>query len=530
MFLSRFNKYRNPLNYDEALASYAPSFIIPKILLNSITFMPKLSSFLRLALILGLGLTLQFPSVSATEITRAANPEQSSKPHRLVVLTDIEADPDDTQSLVRLLLYSNEIDIQGLVATTSIHKRNSVHSQSIRNVIHAYAAVHDNLLQHDANYPTAESLLTLVKQGLPKYGMTGVGDDNDSEGSDWIIKTLELDDDRPLWVSVWGGTNTLAQALHKIRATRSAEQAKRLIAKLRVYTISDQDDSGIWMRRNFLELFYIVSPGGYGAGTWTGINQVVAGFDNTTISNRWIAENIQQGHGPLGSVYPDVSWGMEGDTPSWLSLIPNGLNAPEHPEWGGWGGRYEFYMPELSAMDPNGFTGGVPIEPEPRPIWTNAIDVYNPPAAPEYGRATRTGEKSFKGFRTTVYRWRDDFQNDFAARMDWTSKPYSQTNHPPIPALAHPDRITVQSGKTFGLGAQGSTDPDGDSLSFYWFQYPEVGTCKAPLTFSVENAIRIAVTAPKVEQTETAHIILRVTDKGSPALSRYKRVIVTITP
>jgi hypothetical protein len=181
-------------------------------------------------------------------------------------------------------------------------------------------------------------------------------------------------------------------------------------------------------------------------------------------------------------------------------------------------------------MDPDGFTGGVPVELESRPIWTNAVDEYTPPVVPEYGRATKAGKKSFKGFRTTVWRWRDDFQNDFAARMDWTTKPYNQANHSPRPRLEHPDRITLRSGETFGLGARGSTDPDGDSLSFYWFQYPEAGTCKAPLTFVAENAIGVAVTAPKVEQTETAHIILRVTDKGSPPLSRYKRVIVTITP
>lgn len=491
--------------------------------------MSKLSSFLRLAVILGLGLTLQFPSVRAAETTRTAGPEQPSKPHRLIVLTDIEADPDDTQSLVRLLLYSNEIDIQGLVATTSIHKRTSVHPQSIRNVIHAYAAVHDNLLKHDASYPTAESLLALVKQGLPEYGMKGVGDDKDSEGSDWIIKTLELDDDRPLWVSVWGGANTLAQALHKIRATRSAQQAKRLLAKLRVYTISDQDDSGIWMRRNFPNLFYIVSPGGYENSTWSAINQHVEGINNETISNRWLAQNIQQDHGPLGAVYPDVAWGMEGDTPSYLLLIPNGLNVPERPDWGGWGGRYEKYIPEHASFN-SGFTGGVPIEPEPRAIWTNADDTYVPYVFNEYGRAVQRDNNSFTNNKVTLWRWRDDFQNDFAARMDWCTQSYEQANHPPRPCLEHPDRIAVKSGETFGLGARGTTDPDGDSLSFYWFQYSEAGTCKAPFRFSAENTIGVAVTAPKVEKTETTHIILRVTDKGSPALSRYKRVIVTITP
>jgi hypothetical protein len=79
------------------------------------------------------------------------------------------------------------------------------------------------------------------------------------------------------------------------RATRSPAELKRLVAKLRVYTISDQDDSGPWIRKEFPDLFYIVSPGGYGAATWTGMNKVVDGIDNTTISNAWLATHIQQG-------------------------------------------------------------------------------------------------------------------------------------------------------------------------------------------------------------------------------------------
>jgi hypothetical protein len=491
--------------------------------------MPKLSSFLRLAVILGLCLTLQFPSVLAAETTRATSPEQPIKPHRLIVLTDIENEPDDTMSMIRLMLYSDVIDIQGLIATTSTHLRTTVAPDSIRNVIVAYGEVRNNLVKHDANYPTAESLLALVKQGLPEYGMKGVGDGKDSQGSDWIINVLEKDDQRPLWVSVWGGANTLAQALHKIRNTKTEEEAERLIAKLRVYTISDQDDSGIWMRRNFPNLFYIVSPGGYEKSTWSAINTRVEGINNETISNSWLAQNIQQDHGPLGAVYPDVAWGMEGDTPSYLLLIPNGLNVPERPDWGGWGGRYEKYIPEHASFN-SGFTGGVPIEPEPRAIWTNANDTYVPYVFNEYGRAVRRDDNSFTNNKVTLWRWRDDFQNDFAARMDWCTQPYEKANHPPIPSIDRPDRITVKSGETFGLGARGTTDPDNDSLSFFWFQYSEAGTCKAPFRFSAENTIGVAVTAPKVEKTETTHIILRVTDKGSPPLSRYKRVIVMITP
>lgn len=485
----------------------------------------------RKVVVAALGFALHSPAVAASQVTRAAAPERTVKPHRLIVLTDIEADPDDTQSLIRLLLYSNVIDIQGLIATTSVHQKSVVAPDSIRAVIRAYGRVHRSLLAHDANYPAPEELLAKVKQGLPIYGMNGVGAGRNSEGSDWIIRVLEQDDPRPLWISVWGGANTLAQALHTIRATRSAESSDRLLAKLRVYTISDQDDTGAWTRRSFPGLFYIVSPGGYGAATWMGINRVVPGIDNTTISNAWIATHIQQGHGPLGAMYPDVGYGMEGDTPAWLSLVPNGLNVPEHPEWGGWGGRYALYVPELAAMDPQGFTGGVPVEPEVRPIWTNSIDEYTPPVAGEHGRATRPGVKTFKDYRTTVWRWRDDFQNDFASRMDWTIKPRAEANHPPSPALNHPDAITVRSGETFRLDSRGTSDPDGDSLSFFWFEYREAGTCPLPLRFTgAENLVRVNLTAPKVEQAATAHVILRVTDKGIPPLSRYKRVIVTIVP
>jgi len=490
------------------------------------------SSILRAAVIVGLGLAIHVPTVVAFGTPSGTDPGHADKPHRLIVLTDIEADPDDTQSLVRLLLYSNLIDLQGLVATTSTHKRTSVAPESIRAVARAYAKVHGNLVKHDPAYPRPEALEALVRQGRPEYGMSGVGAGKDSEGSDWIIETLERADDRPVWVSVWGGANTLAQALYKLRATRSATETDRLLAKLRVYAISDQDDSGPWIRRSFPTLFYIVSPGGdYGAATWTGINAVISGIDNTTISNKWIAEHIQQGHGPLGAAYPDVAWGVEGDTPSWLSLIPNGLSDPEHPEWGGWGGRYELYRPAIPVTDPHTFIGGVPVEPETRPIWTNAVDDCAPSQAAEYGRATRAGEKSFRDFKATLWRWRDDFQNDFAARMDWTTKSYAEANHPPVPVLDHPDALTVRSGEGFGLGAHGTSDPDGDSLSYFWFQYPEAGSYKGVVKVDgAENSVGAWVIAPKVEKAETVHFVVRVTDKGRPPLSRYKRVIVTITP
>lgn len=455
---------------------------------------------------------------------------QDIQKHRAVILTDIEADPDDTESLVRLLLYSNEIDIKGIIATTSCWQTNRIAPESIKKVIGAYGKVRSNLLNHETGYPGTEELLMKVKQGLPVYGMQGVGKGKDSEGSDWIIEVLEEDDNRPLWITVWGGVNTLAQTLYKIKDTKSETEAKKLISKMRVYTISDQDDSGIWIRNNFPGLFYIVSPGDdYESATWSAINTYVNGISNEKISNKWIAGNIQQGHGPLGAVYPDVAYGMEGDTPSFLSLIPNGLNEPEHPAMGGWGGRYELYLPDFANVKKG--ESIVTPQPETRVIWTNAEDTFTPYIFNEYGRTVRQDTITFKNSKVTLWRWRDDFQNDFAARMDWCTKTYNEANHPPVPALGMPEQITVKSGEDFSLDASGATDPDGDNLSYLWFNYPEAGTYKDEIRInSAENLIRVNVLAPKVVKQETAHFILRVTDKGNPPLSRYKRVVVTIRP
>ena len=214
---------------------------------------------------------------------------------RVLVLSDIEADPDDAQSLVRFLTYSNQWDIEGLIATTSIHQKDWAAVESMHDIVDAYGKVQPNLLKHETGYPTAVFLKTKIKKGLEKYGMEGVGEGQDSEGSDWIIKVLEKQDNRPVWVCVWGGSNCLAQALWKIKYTKSAKEADILYQKLRVYTISDQDDSNPWIRKSFPSIFYITSPGfTYMSATWRGINAKPDGFNNEVISDAWLTENIQQ--------------------------------------------------------------------------------------------------------------------------------------------------------------------------------------------------------------------------------------------
>ena len=452
----------------------------------------------------------------------------AAKP-RVFVLTDIENEPDDAMSMVRFLTYANHFDVEGLVATTSIHQRNRVAPQRIRQIVTAYGKVRDNLEQHERGFPTGEALLALVSEGLPVYGMEGVGEGKDSPGSEMLIRALDRDDPRPLWVPVWGGPSVLAQALWKIRATRPADALSKAVAKLRVYAISDQDDSGPWLRKEFPELFYIVSPGfsaggAYHKATWSGISGDYFharsdGPDFQLVTNEWLDHNVRR-KGPLGAEYPRWEYLMEGDTPSFLGLIDNGLNVPEHPDWGGWGGRYELYTPRPQRWL---------LHPETRPIWSDADDEV-------LGADGRWHDTN----HATIWRWREAYQNDFAARMDWTIKPYAEANHPPVPKLAHPARLTAKPGARVELSAEGTTDPDGDVLSYRWFYYLEAGTFPMssarsgqPLEIQAFDQPKAWFTVPTGRVmppgTGTMHIILAVTDHGTPRLTRYARVIVDVT-
>ncbi|QDV35518.1 hypothetical protein ElP_34210 [Tautonia plasticadhaerens] len=425
-------------------------------------------------------------------------PEQ----RRVLVLTDIGNEPDDSQSMVRFLLYTNEFDVEGLVATTSTWLKDRINPEMIIERVAAYGQVRENLIKHADGYPTEASLRERIKEGRAEFGMAGVGAGKDSEGSDWIIEVADRDDPRPLWVPIWGGANTLAQALWKVKQTRSPEEVERFIARLRVYTISDQDDAGPWMRETFPDLFYIVSPGcDYASATWSGISgekhYKFEGPDFSLVSNDWIDANVQHGHGPLGKLYPDTAYIMEGDTPSFLFLIPNGLNAPEHPEWGGWGGRYE---------EQNGF-------------YTNTADTV----VGSDGKAYTTGQ-------ATIWRWREAYQDDFAARMDWCVQPHEEANHPPVASLGHAEELHAKAGEVVRLDAAGSSDPDGDQISYEWMFYPEAGTYRGPLEIKDADKEQARLTAPGVEEPHVAHVILKVTDDGTPALTHYRRVRITFEP
>ena len=250
---------------------------------------------------------------------------QSNRP-RVVVLTDITNEPDDEESLVRFLVSSSDYEVEALVATTSTWLRDKVRQDKIEAQVRAYEKVYPNLIQHDPRYPTPKHLKSITASHLPAYGMSGVGKGKDSPGSNLLIAAIDKDDKRPVWVTVWGGPNCLAQALWKVRDTRSKEDLAKFVAKIRVYTISDQDDSGPWMRKEFPKLFYVVTPSNqshneYRQATWTGISGErhykfpAPPSYFAWISNDWLSKNVIQNHGPLGELYPKWKYIMEGDTP-----------------------------------------------------------------------------------------------------------------------------------------------------------------------------------------------------------------------
>lgn len=312
---------------------------------------------------------------------------------RLAVLTDIGGDPDDQQSLIRLMLYANEFQIEALIASASGTpgelKQAVTRPDLIREIIDAYAKVLPNLKKHASGWPEAEDLRSRVFSGNPQRGLEHIGQDHDTPASDELIRLIDVGSpDNPLNIAIWGGQTDLAQALYRVQAERDAPQWKEFTSRLRVYDIADQDGIADWMAKEFQGLHYVLSkaPAGQDKRSASFRGMYLTG-DQELTSREWIETHVRS-RGPLGGLYPLQTWTApnphgcmkEGDTPSWFFFLPRGGNDPQDPTRPGWGGQFR-----------RGEDG-----------WFRDLEI-----------------RADIDPRESVSQWRPAFQRDFAQRMLW---------------------------------------------------------------------------------------------------------------
>lgn len=402
-------------------------------------------------------------------------------------------------------------EIEGLVATTgwSSSGGNADWIRLIYEAIDAYEEDLPNLRKRSGQdefkndesrqkigyWPSPDYLRSRTVVGSQVRGIEHIGESNNSPGSELIIEMADQEDDRPVWVLVWGGANTLAQSIWQVQQKRTDQQLKAFLGKLRTYTITDQDrsykdgtpydiSSHQWVRREFKkDLFFI----------W---DECAWKFQNGTGRENWdqYATHIQ-GHGNLGSMYPKYKYGVEGDTPSFLYVLPNGLNTPEHPGWGSWGGYFEW------AIGPDDETYA----------YTNHEEL----------EAYSTCTKYLEHFYPATF-------NNFASRMDWAQDGTGNRNPQIVvdgdSSLAN-ITLTPEAGTTVTLDASQTYDPDGDSLSFSWWVLSEAGSYEQGVALSGSNSDRAVIEVPSDAAGKSLHVILEVTDDGTHPLTGYRRII-----
>ncbi|MFC2137396.1 nucleoside hydrolase-like domain-containing protein [Bacteroidota bacterium] len=464
-----------------------------------------------------------FFCASNFKILIAQNKSEAEKP-RVIVTSDGEI--DDECSMVRFLLYVNEWDVEGIITSSSQyhwHGHKWAGDDWIAPSLEAYTKVYPNLVKHDNRYPNPEYLKERTFLGNVE---TEGEMDSITPGSQHIVKVLlDESDNRPIWIQAWGGTNTIARALKTIEEMHP-DKMEYVANKIRFFFIWEQDTTyQAYIRPHWgkYEILTIISDQFEAiAYRW---DQVQPEDMKKFYRGKWMKENILENHGPLCSLYKAKENGdfrSEGDSPAFLHTIETGLRNLQSPDWGGWGGRY-VRVRENTWLDP------VPVAEYvyPKGRWYTSST---------WGRnslrkgTTTTRDQRLEYFKP-ICRWSDALQNDFASRADWCVKTYENANHPPEVALQHDADLEAKMGTTIKLSAQGTTDPDGDNLSYSWWQYQEADSFKGIVTLEDCDKQDASVFIPgEAINGETIHIVCDVTDNGSPALTRYKRVIITIKP
>lgn len=462
--------------------------------------------------------------------------ESEVKP-RVIVTSDGEI--DDECSLVRFLLYTNEWDVEGIITSSSQY-----HWQGHRwagddwafPYLDAYEKVYPGLLEHDKAYPTPEYLKSVTLPGnVAEEGEM----DSITPGSQHIVKVLlDESDDRPVWIQAWGGSNTIARALKTIEEDFPYKMG--IVAnKLRLFLIWEQDSTyqsyirSHWKKYNIPT---IISDQFWAmAYQW---DKVMPEDKIDYFKVDWMKSNIIEGHGPLCSLYQayqggddNEGWGAghpkqkgsfrsEGDSPAFLHTIPTGLRNMESPKFGGWGGRY-VNVRENTWLDPVPFEGYE--YPEGRWYTSSAWGRnYMRSVYPE-------NQDQMNVYFKPLTRWVGAIQNDFAARADWCVKSFNDANHQPVVQLNHKVDLIANPGDVVRLNAESSYDPDDNELSCQWWQYEEADTYEGTVIIEQPESFKTTITVPAdAVKGETIHIICEVRDDGTPNLTRYKRVIITV--
>ncbi|OGS22246.1 MAG: hypothetical protein A2252_06710 [Elusimicrobia bacterium RIFOXYA2_FULL_39_19] len=414
---------------------------------------------------------------------------------RYIVETDAGGDPDDEASLVRFMLYLNDIELEGMIATRPETREDNTNPQRTgldicRSYLNAYGEVYDKLKENDPEYPTKQYL----------WDRTVAGYDNTDDGVNLIISIVDKDDPRPVWFSNWGtddGTiSSLKRALDKVLAERGPEGYAVFKNKINLCSDMTYPDNKFGGHTGKIKPDWLITIDtklpDMDCGTWywrfKPLTYKAGGFD--------IDADVKTNHGPLGPLYTIQK---EGDTCEFLYVLPTGLSDVNHPEWGCWAGRYGV---NETYNNPNWY-------------WINQRD-----------RWERTISRD-----NTLLRWAVHIQNDFKARMDWCVKSYKECNHEPV-VVCQDNKTTdvlyenIKSGEDVTLSAKGTMDPDGNKLIYSWYVYPEPSSYQGEVSISNADKQECKVSIPQDAGEKNIHIILAVTDDGSPALTRYRRVIV----
>ena len=458
-------------------------------------------------------------------ITTTSMAKETALKPRLVVCTDIapaDVEPDDMESMVHLMAYADMFEIEALI--TSVGWNCDPYplewSQYMYRVITAYAKDVPNLMKRSGQkkflslekengsqrmgyWPSAEYLTKRAVMGSMYGGIRSIGERNDSPGSELLIRLADEDDPRPIYVAAWGGANTLAQAIWRVKQTRSVDEVRNFVRKFRLFTITDQDmdyahrmdrarSSHMWLRQEFKDDLQFI----WDEGAWQ--EQCELGKRNWTQHQQHI-----QTKGALGKEYPNYKWGVEGDTPSFLYVMPNGLNDPEDPMQAGWAGYHERGLCADSLTT----------------AWTS----WQEPV-----RSISVGYKQ---------RFYMDELNDFMARMQWADE--GKGNRNPIVVVRStsgrlqgknghngpsPLVIHAKAGETIRLDASKSKDPDGNPIQFLWWQQPEIGTAMLAIDDANKSIINVRIPADAAGQT--LHLVCEVSDSGAFSLKSYQRIII----